>query len=147
LTKHQIPEAAVGVKGRLKDMGLVDIIQIFNAERKTVAIHLGSEMGYGRVFMDTGSLVHASYREFTGPEAFYMLLAWKDGEFEVEPDAASPEVSITESPESLILEGLRRLDESSRGKGSEAGAYVGDIESIRLINRLLELGILEKFKK
>lgn len=133
----------MGVKGRLKDMGLVDIVQIFNAERKTVAIHLGSEMGYGRVYMKDGDMVHAVYREFTGPEAFYMLLAWKDGEFEVEPDAAAPETTINESPEALILEGLRRLDES-RGKGTDAGAYVGDMESIRLINRLLELGILEK---
>ncbi len=135
----------MGVKGRLKDMGLVDIIQIFNAERKTVAIHLGSEMGYGKVFIKKGSLVHASYREFTGPEAFYMLLAWKDGEFEVEPDAAPPEVTINEPPEALILEGLRRLDEAARGKGGDTGAYVGDLESIRLINRLLDLGILEKF--
>lgn len=135
----------MGVKGRLKDMGLVDIIQIFNAERKTVAIHLGSEMGYGRVYIKNGSLVHSCYREFTGPEAFYMLLAWKDGEFEVEPEAAAPEVSINEPPEALILEGLRRLDEAARGKGGETGAYVGDMESIRLINRLLDLGILEKF--
>ena len=134
----------MGVKGRLKDMGLVDIIQIFNAERKTVAIHLGSEMGYGRVYMQNGNIVHAVYREFTGAEAFYMLLAWKDGEFEVEPDAAVPEKSINESPEGLILEGLRRLDEG-RGRGVIEGGYIGgDMDSIRLLNRLLELGILEK---
>lgn len=133
----------MGVKGRLKDMGLVDIVQIFNAERKTVAIHLGSEMGYGRVFIKAGDIVHAAYREFTGAEAFYQLLAWKDGEFEVEPDANAPERTINEGSEGLILEGLRRLDES-RGKAGESGGYVGDMESIRLINRLLELGILEK---
>jgi len=133
----------MGVKGRLKDMGLVDIIQIFNAERKTVAVHLGSELGYGRVFIKDGAVVHAAYREFTGPDAFFQLLAWHDGEFEVEPDAAPPERTINESPEGLILEGLRRLDEA-RGKGREAGGNVGDLESIRLMNRLLELGILEK---
>ncbi|MBI5642895.1 MAG: DUF4388 domain-containing protein [Deltaproteobacteria bacterium] len=133
-----------GVKGRLKDMGLVDIIQIFNAERKTAAIHLGSEMGYGRVYIKDGNIVHAAYREFTGTEAFYMLLSWKDGEFEVEPDTASPERTITGSPEGLILEGLRRLDESRGKEGETSGGYVGDMESIRLINRLLELGILEK---
>ena len=134
----------MGVKGRLKDMGLVDIIQIFNAERKTVAIHLGSEMGYGRVYIQNGNIVHAVYREFTGAEAFYMLLAWKDGEFEVEPDAPVPEKSINESPEGLILEGLRRLDES-RGRGMSEGGYIGgDMDSIKLINRLLDLGILEK---
>lgn len=133
----------MGVKGRLKDMGLVDIIQIFNAERKTVAVHLGSEMGYGRVFIKDGSIVHAAYREFTGPDAFFQLLSWSDGEFEVEPDAPAPERTINESPESLILEGLRRLDES-RVKGGEPGGNVGDLESIRLMNRLIELGILEK---
>ncbi|MBI5491439.1 MAG: DUF4388 domain-containing protein [Deltaproteobacteria bacterium] len=134
----------MGVKGRLKDMGLVDIIQIFNSERKTVAVHLGSEMGYGRVYVKDGNIVHAAYREFTGPEAFYMLLSWKDGEFEVEPNGVAPEQTVTGSPEALILEGLRRLDESKGKGGSAGGAYVGDMESIRLINRLLDLGILEK---
>ena len=133
----------VGVKGRLKDMSLVDVVQIFNAERRTVAVHLGSEMGYGRVYLKEGEIVHAAYREFTGVEALYQLLAWKDGEFEVEPDAASPETTINASAEALLLEGLRRLDESSC-KGVESGAYVGDMESIRLVNRLLDLGILEK---
>lgn len=132
----------MGVKGRLKDMGLVDIVQIFIAERKTVAIHLGSEMGYGRVFLKNGLIVHAMYREFTGQDAFFQLLAWHDGEFEVEPDAQAPEVTINQGAEGLILEGLRRLDES-RGK-TDKGAHVGDIESVRLINRLLDLGILEK---
>lgn len=133
----------MGVKGRLKDMSLVDIIQIFNAERKTVAVHLGSELGYGRVYIKDGAIVHAAYREFTGPDAFFQLLAWHDGEFEVEPEAAAPERTINESPEGLILEGLRRLDEA-RGKGRDAGGNVGDLESIRLMNRLIELGIIEK---
>lgn len=133
----------MGVKGRLKDMSLVDIIQIFNAERKTSAIHLGSDMGYGRVYVKAGDIVHAVYREITGVEAFYQLITWNDGEFEVEPGAEAPERTIHESAESVILEGLRRFDEG-RGKGTEGGDYVGDMESIKLINRLLELNILEK---
>lgn len=136
-------EAFVGVKGRLKDMSLVDIVQIFSAERKTVAVHLGSELGYGRVYMRGGAVAHAVYRNLTGVDAFYQLLGWKDGEFEVEPNASAPETTINEPPEGLLLEGLRRLDEST-AKGKEQKGYVGDLESIRLFNRLLELGILEK---
>jgi len=134
----------MGVKGRLKDMGLIDIFQIFNAERKTAAIHLGSDLGYGRVYMEGGRITHAVYRDLVGTEALYHLLAWKDGEFEVEPDATPSACTIQESPEGLILEGLRRLDEAARGKGAETGGYVGDRESAMLINRLLELKILEK---
>ncbi|MBE7414907.1 MAG: DUF4388 domain-containing protein [Deltaproteobacteria bacterium] len=133
----------MGVKGRLKDMSLVDIIQIFNAERKTVAIHLGSELGYGRVYLKDGQVVHAVYRDTIGADGFFQLLAWKDGEFEVEPDAVTHDRTINESSEGLILEGLRRLDET-RGKDLRAGGNVGDLESIRLMNRLIELEILEK---
>jgi len=133
----------MGVKGRLRDMSLVDIIQIFNAEKKSVAIHLGSDMGYARVYARDGDIVHAVYRDLTGPEAFYQLLGWTDGEFEVEPDAEAPEQTIFEKSEALILEGLRRLDEKG-GKSPERGEYNGDMESIKLINRLLELKILEK---
>lgn len=133
----------MGVKGWLKDMGLVDIVQIFNAERKTVAIHLGSEMGYGCVYLKGGYIIHATYREFTGSTALFQLLAWKDGEFEVEIDATTEERTINKPAEAVILEGLRLLDES-RARGGEKGVYAGDMESIRLINKLLEVGILEK---
>lgn len=134
----------MGVKGRLRDMSLIDVIQIFNAERRTAAIHLGGELGFGTVYIEDGSIVHASYRDLTSVEAFYQLLAWKDGEFEVESDVGAPERSISEAPESVILEGLRRLDEASRGKGAQTVAYTGDMGSIRLVKRLLELKILEK---
>ncbi len=133
----------MGVKGRLKDMSLVDIIQIFATERKTVGIHVGSEMGYGCVYLKNGYIIHATYREFTGPSALFQLLAWKDGEFEVEIDAVTDERTIDKPAEAIILEGLRLLDES-RAKGGEKGVYAGDMESIRLINKLLDLGVLEK---
>ncbi len=134
----------MGVKGRLKDMGLVDIVQIVNAERKTAAIHLGSDLGYGRVYVEDGNIVHATYREFTGTDALYQLLAWKDGEFELAPDTLPPEHTIDAPPEQLLMEGMRRMDESNAEAGADTGNYVGDLESIRLIKSLLEQGILEK---
>ncbi len=133
----------MGVKGRLKDMSLVDIIHVFHTERKTVVVHLGSEMGYGRVYIEGGDIVHAAYREFNGVDALYKLLAWQDGEFDVEPGAASPEHTIAGKVDSLLLEGLRRLDET-RARGEESGGYRGDGMSLRLVDKLLELGILVK---
>ncbi len=135
-------DSFVGVKGRLQDMSLVDIIQIFHAEKKTVAIHLGSELGYGRVYLRDGEIVHAVYRNLSGAEALYKLLAWNEGEFEVEPGATTDERTINESVDALLLEGMRRLDES-RAK-DEPKKFIGDMESMSLIERLIELGILEK---
>jgi Domain of unknown function (DUF4388) len=39
------------------------------------------------------------------------MLAVLQGEFVFDPNFRPPEVCITESPESLLLEGMRRLDE------------------------------------
>ncbi|MBI5379716.1 MAG: DUF4388 domain-containing protein [Nitrospirae bacterium] len=133
----------MSVKGRLKDMSLADLIQIFGAERKTVAIHLGSEKGYGHVYLKDGRLAHVAYRDLVGADALYPLLAWEDGEFQVEPGATLPEHTVLEPAEVLILEGFRRLDESKVHAG-DPREYVGDLESLSLIEKLLELGILER---
>ncbi len=135
----------MGVKGRLQDMSLVDIIQIFHAEKKTVAIHLGSEQGYGRVYLKDGDVVHAAHRNLTGVEAFYSLLQWNEGEFEVEPEGSTEERTINEPVDALLLEGMRRLDES-RARG-EPKKFIGDMESMSLIERLMDLGIIEKVEK
>jgi hypothetical protein len=45
-------------------------------------------------------------------EAFYAMLSVSQGEFALDPNFRPPEVRITDSPESLLLEGMRRLDES-----------------------------------
>ncbi|MBI5287200.1 MAG: DUF4388 domain-containing protein [Deltaproteobacteria bacterium] len=136
----------MSVRGRLKDMSLVDIIQVFSADRKSMTIHLSSDSGYGRVFMNDGKVVHASYREFSGAEAVYQLLAWKDGEFEVEQGVAPVEQTIADSTQFLMLEGLKRLDEL-KNQGRETRDHAGDMESIRLVNTLLELGILERVEE
>lgn len=133
----------MGLKGHIKDLSLVDLIQVFNAERKTAAIHLGGEQGYGRVYVKEGNIVHATYRGLMGTDALYQLLTWKDGEFEVDASETATTQTIHNSSENVLLEGLRRLDESQTKAGEERG-YVGDLESVGLINKLLELGILEK---
>ena len=46
-----------------------------------------------------------------GEEAFYAMLRISDGEFALDPNFRAPEVVISASPEALLLEGMRRLDE------------------------------------
>ena len=128
----------MGVRGRLADIGLVDIVQIFLAEKKTVAVHLTSEMGFGHVYLKDGKLVHAVYRDLTGREAFDRLLEWEDGEFEIENDAEPPEVTIGETPGAEAKE-----TEAMKETLADGAATFGD-DSMGLIKQLLELGILER---
>jgi hypothetical protein len=46
-----------------------------------------------------------------GEDAFYGMLRISDGEFAFDPNYKAEEVLIQASPESLLLEGMRRLDE------------------------------------
>ncbi|MCP3677292.1 MAG: DUF4388 domain-containing protein [Deltaproteobacteria bacterium] len=133
----------MSIQGRLKDMGLADIIQVFHMQNKTTAIRVGSEQGYGMVYMRGGKVVHATYRDLAGEEAFYHLIGWGDGDFEVETNLASPETTIHSDVERLLLEGVKRIDEDGLTSKRQKSSYGEDVESAQLVKRLVEMGILE----
>ncbi|MBI3753381.1 MAG: DUF4388 domain-containing protein [Deltaproteobacteria bacterium] len=134
-----------GIKGRLRDMSLADVIQALNLGRRTAIVNIGSEQGAGKIFVENGAIVHAVYRELSGENALYHLLSWKDGEFEVEIDVKPEAKTISANVERLLLEGMKRLDETNKGGLDKERLFgVGERESIHLIKRLIELGILTK---
>ncbi|MBI3399283.1 MAG: DUF4388 domain-containing protein [Deltaproteobacteria bacterium] len=134
-----------GIKGRLRDVTLVDIIQILHLSRKSGAINMGSEQGTGKVVVENGNVVHAWFKELSGEEAFYNLLLWRDGEFVVEMDVKPQERTISQNVEALLLEGMRRMDEAKKGRLDKGRLFdIKDRESLYLIKRLIELGILNK---
>ena len=56
----------------------------------------------------------AAFGEHTHEEAFYQMLKLRSGDFELDPNVRPSEQVIQVSPESLLLEGMRRLDEAGR---------------------------------
>jgi hypothetical protein len=48
-----------------------------------------------------------------GEDAFYRMLTLVEGDFRVDPSYKPSTRSIQASPEALLLEGMRRLDEQS----------------------------------
>ncbi len=131
----------MSVKGRLADIRPRDILNIFVNEHKTAAVHLTSPLGFGHIYICDGAVVHAQYRNMEGPEALKELLRWKEGEFEVEPDALSQEQSIDEDAFTAIL-GEKGGGFACGSEGKGPVDFAGD--SVSLINKLLELDILER---
>jgi hypothetical protein len=95
------------------------------------------------VYMRGGKVVHATYRDLAGEEAFYHLIGWGDGDFEVETNLASPETTIHSDVEHLLLEGVKRIDEDGLTSKRKKSSYGEDVESAQLVKRLVEMGILE----
>ena len=141
------PPMEEGIKGRLKDMELVDIIQVLNMGKKTALIYLTDDNKEGKVFLKNGEVVHAKCGDTLGAEALYRLLGWRDGDFHIEPDVTSSDISIDTTVENLLLEGMKRIDEEvrdSEGKSEKKTLSEVDAESFRVIQKLVELGILEQ---
>lgn len=110
-----------GVAGRLSEMSLSDIIQILATSGKTARIGLTRGPDSGSIWLRDGNIVHAELGDVEGEEAFYGLIPWGDGEFQIDTGAIAPLETIDSGYESLILEGLRRLDEARADTFDEAG--------------------------
>lgn len=103
-----------GVSGSLTEMGLPDLIQILWHGRKTGSLKVRAGTNLGEVHFVDGSIFNAMYANLRGEEALYAMLALPDGDFVVDPNFRAPQQVIQASPEALLLEGMRRLDEGAR---------------------------------
>jgi response regulator RpfG family c-di-GMP phosphodiesterase len=102
---------AHGVSGSLAEMSLPDLVQILWHGRKSGALRLRRAGESGEVHFAEGMVVNAMWGKLRAEDAFYAMLRISDGEFAFDPNYKAEEVLIQASPESLLLEGMRRLDE------------------------------------
>ncbi len=106
-----------GVEGNLSDVSLTDLVQIFALNRRTgiLAVTHSEE---GKVFFRDGGVVSCQVGEVRGEKAFFRLLQWKEGAFRYTPTPVTVSRDISRSPDALLMEGLRQLDEweALRGK-------------------------------
>ncbi len=100
-----------GVSGSLKEMGLPELVQVLFHGRKTGRLRIRAGSNAGEIHFKDGQIVNALYDKIRGVDAFYMMIKLEDGEFGLDPSFVPDARVIQESPEALLLEGMRRLDE------------------------------------
>lgn len=103
-----------GVSGTLKEMPLPDLIQIVATGRKTAALKIKSGETKGEVLFQEGAIWDASFGDVVGEDAFYQMVALDDGKFSLDFAKGPSKQTIQGSWEMLLMEGLRRLDESRK---------------------------------
>jgi len=114
LERQSATRSARGVSGSLKEMGLPEIVQILWHGRKTGRLKIRVQAESGEIHFVNGALYNALWASLRGEEAFYAMVRLEDGEFSLDPNFTAPQQVIQSSPEALLLEGMRRLDESGR---------------------------------
>jgi DNA-binding response OmpR family regulator len=112
LSTKQAETKSSGVHGSLSEMKPADFLQTLSAAEKNVEVRLERAKEKGAIFMQKGEVVHANMGSLSGEEAFFALMAWNDGSFEIVSCADFPARSIQSPLMSLLIEGYRRLDES-----------------------------------
>ena len=103
------------LEGDLRMMSLASIIQINCEERNQARLLLRRKGEEGRIYFFEGEIVHAVVGDLTGETAIYELLSWEDGTFQVHLGAAPRKRTIHKGWSGLLLEGMRRIDESTAG--------------------------------
>ncbi|MBN1653625.1 MAG: DUF4388 domain-containing protein [Deltaproteobacteria bacterium] len=103
-----------GVSGSLEEMNLSDVVQVLFHGRKSGKLMIVSGSKRGEVHFSEGQVVDAIFGDKEREEAFYEMLCLASGSFELDFNFRPAERRIRVSPESLLLEGMRRLDEAGR---------------------------------
>lgn len=107
----------MAIKGSLKEASLPDVLQLLSMGKKTGCLGLSFHDSFGSIYFDSGRICHAAIvnRPLDTENSVYTLFTWTSGTFNfepgVEPEDGAERVSV--DPQSLLLEGARRVDEWS----------------------------------
>ena len=101
----------MALTGELSDLSLAELIEFFCNQRKTGRLKVVYPIGPGYFYLQTGSVVHARIGVLRGIEAVYCALTLPNASFTFSPAFEAPEQTINQPWTSVVLEGLRRMDE------------------------------------
>jgi hypothetical protein len=101
----------MALSGELSDLSLAELIEFFCNQRKTGRLKVIYPRGPGYFFLHAGSVVHAEVGTLRGIEAVYYALTLPNASFKFSATSEPAERTINQPWTSVVLEGLRRMDE------------------------------------
>jgi CheY-like chemotaxis protein len=102
------------VHGRLEEMSILDLMQSLEMGQKSCALSIRRANHTCLLYFAAGQCKDARFENLVGEAAVYEAIRWKDGEFEIDFNAAPRRITIARSTTSLLMEGLRLMDEGTR---------------------------------
>lgn len=111
-----------------RGIALLDIIQFNGLAKATSALKITTTDHEGMIFFQDGKVVHATYGDLTGEEAFFSIIELRKAELHNLNNIEPPMVSMGKTVESLLLEAAVMKDEegSEGASGIEAIAFAED---------------------
>ena len=101
----------MALTGELNDLSLAELIEFFCNQRKTGRLKVTYPLGAGYFYLKNGAVVHARFGDLKGIDAVFYALTQPNASFKFSPAFEAPEQTINQPWTSVVLEGLRRMDE------------------------------------
>ena len=122
------------LEGSLKDLSLANLIQLNCQEMSEVKITLEYLGKGGIIFCSGGNMVHAATGPLKGEEAVYELLRWNGGTFRVQNGVTPPERTIDRNWNSILLEGMQRIDEGEISMGDRLNKLAHGFNEMAMVS-------------
>lgn len=101
----------MALKGELTDLSLAELIEFFCNQRKTGRLTVSYPHTHAYFYLQSGAVVHASVGSLRGIDAVYYALTQSNASFNFSTAYEAPAQTINQPWTSVVLEGLRRMDE------------------------------------
>ena len=97
--------------GEINDLSLSEVIEVFCNRRKAGCLTLEYPQGTAQFYLKPGAIVHAAFEDLNGVEAVHYALTLPNASFSFKSEVEAPEQSIDQPWTSVVLDGLRKIDE------------------------------------
>jgi CheY-like chemotaxis protein len=108
------------VRGNLSQMNVIDLVQSLEMGRKSCLLTLSNKGEKCEMYFGEGQVSHAEYGVLKGDAAVFKVLSWTGGNFQIDFEGKTKQQTTTLNTQGLLMEGLRRLDESRRDGGGQS---------------------------
>ena len=106
----------MGIEGNIKDFPLTEVLNLLIFSNKSGILKIygvsKGEKFNGEVYIVKGKIMDAKFNSKKGEEALFSILSLEDGNFNFEAKELNIKENIKTPMESLILEAIRRRDET-----------------------------------
>lgn len=104
------------IQGRLEEMNILDLFQSLEMGGKSCRLSVSRNGVKCDVFFVAGACKHSVMGDEEGNAPIFKVVAWTDGEFEIDFSVVSDKVTTTMSTQGLLMEGMRLIDEANAAK-------------------------------
>jgi hypothetical protein len=100
--------------GAIGDLGLVDVFQSLDGWKRSAIVSCEWGDKTATVWVRDGEVVDCETGSLAGEAAFYRLLNWEGGNFQVDFGPVDRDSRIEVGTQGLVMEAMRRVDEMGR---------------------------------